>query len=155
MKPPLRTIGLVAAGLVVGLLVGGYLGVTVGSKPIRELTVLASIAWASSTADVQYQNAGYAEAREALESYIAVLQRAAEHPELNFTHGVRSDIGLAYTRLALLAEANGKASEAPALMAKAVEAARAGGFREPTPEHLRAYVLRLSPPPTPTPKPGA
>ena len=155
MKSVFRSVGFVISGLVVGLLVGTCLGFTVVSKPFRELSALSTMAWASHLADMQYQNAGYTEAREALQEYISVLQRAAAHPELELTHSAHTDMGLAYTRLALLAEANGKPEESPALMAKAVEEARAGGFRDPSAEHLRSLVLRLGRPATPTPKPGA
>ena len=155
MKKAFRAAGLVIAGVVVGLLAGVYLGTTLVSKPFRELSALSTMAWAGHLADLQYKEAGYAEARQALENYIAVLQSAVAHPELEFTHTAHFDLGLAYTRLALLAEANGKPEESPALMARAADEARAGGFRDPSPEHLRALVLRLSPPVTPTPKPGA
>jgi hypothetical protein len=155
MKITLRGSGLVAAGLIIGLLGGFYLGFTVGAKPLREFSALATLAWTSQLAFMQYENASYPEARAALEQYILVAQGYAAHPELQFGHASHTDIAFAYTRLALLAEANGRPEEAPALMAKAVEAARTGGFRDPTEEHLRGLVQRISRRPRPTPTPGA
>jgi hypothetical protein len=155
MKISLRATGLLAAGLAIGLLGGFYLGFTVGAKPFRELSAFSSLAWSGHLADMQYENATYPEARAALENYISVAQRYAAHPELEFTHSTHTDMAFAYTRLALLAEANGKPEEAPALMAKAVEEARTGGFRDPTAEHLRSLVQRISRRPSLTPTPGA
>ena len=155
MKISLRATGLVAAGLAIGLLGGFYLGFILGAKPLRELSAFSSLAWSGHLATIQYENATYPEARAALEDYISVAQRYAAHPELEFTHSTHTDMAFAYTRLALLAEANGKPEEAPALMAKAVEEARTGGFRDPTAEHLRNLVQRISRRPNPTPTPGA
>jgi hypothetical protein len=155
MKITLRATGLVVAGLIVGLLGGFYLGFVVGARPLREFSALATLAWAGQLSSMQYENATYSEAREALEQYILVAQGYAAHPELEFTHSAHTDIAFAYTRLALLAEANGKPELAPALMAKAAEEARTGGFRDPTAEHLRKLVQRISHLPVPTPKPGA
>jgi len=155
MRITLRASGLVVAGVIVGLLVGFYFGFTVGAKPLREFSALATLAWTGQLAFMQYENASYPEARAALEQYISVAQRYSAHPELEFTHSAHTDIAFAYTRLALLAEANGKPEDAPALMAKAVEEARTGGFRDPTAEHLRSLVQRISRLPSPTPTPGA
>jgi hypothetical protein len=104
---------------------------------------------------MQYEGAGYEQAREALEGYIALLQKAVATPDYDLVRTAHFDMGLTYTRLALLAEANGKPELAPALIARAVEEARAGGFKNPNPEGLRSFIQRVDRRVSPTPKPGA
>src|SRR5664279_6251752 len=97
MRISRRATGLVAAGLVIGLLGGLYLGFTLGAKPLRELSAFSSLAWSGHLASIQYENATYPEASAALEEYISVAQRYAAQPELEFTHSTHTDMAFAYT----------------------------------------------------------
>ena len=154
MKKALRVAGLLLVGAVIGLVGGIYLGYAYVGRPMQAWHALATAAWAGNIAQHQYENAGYTEAREALLHYIKVMKDLSSRPELELGRPAHTDMGLAYTRLALLSEANGNATEAHEFMQRAVDEARLGGWKEPSEEKLRSFVARIDRPRVAKP-PGA
>jgi hypothetical protein len=131
-------------GLVVGAALGCYVGYEFLGKPRQFYNALGPQFMASQYAYLQYREAGYPEAKSAMEAYVLLLDRPdyPEHLWLD-ARGRSSDKGLALARLALLEERAAKPEEASRRWAQAEQAMKSAGWKDSSQAHIRSIVMRL------------
>ncbi|MGK2857691.1 MAG: hypothetical protein ACSLFQ_10845 [Thermoanaerobaculia bacterium] len=89
-------------------------------------------------ADLQYREAGYEDARLALEAYIKLLETPEQSANLLANTRVRRIEALrTWSQLALLHERNGRADLADSAWQRAESLARESGWREPSRQRIR------------------
>jgi hypothetical protein len=142
----------VAALLVAAGFAGGTVfGYRVLGRPFRWLGTIGRGFTASQYAVMQYREAGYSDAREALEGYIRYLDSLepvddpcvpGEEPWLG-SRGIRFDKTLAWTRLAMLHESNGYTAEAQEAWRQTDLLAAQGTWKDRSHQHFRDLITRL------------
>ena len=105
---------------------------------------------AEQYATMQYREASYANAQQALQAYIAYLERMkpnsrswqpGESPWLD-QRGLRLDKTMAWARLAVLHERNSNSPAAEIAWQHAEALAKQGTWRDPSRTHLRELIHR-------------
>jgi hypothetical protein len=143
---------------------GAWFGYYVIARPHLWISAVGESYVAGQFTQLQYREAPYAEARAALEAYLARLDslkpsgadswHPGETPWLD-ARGIRVEKTLTLARLAVLHERNSNASEAARVWGQAEALAAQGSWRDPGRDHLREIVTRFDRPfQPPSPKPG-
>ena len=128
---------------VLGMAVGGYIGFKNASVPFIFMNQMFRLGFATEYASLQYSNAGYAEAKEALLKLINLfeeLKNEGWYDKQKCKYYV--DTGLTYARLSLLEEKNGNISVKETFMRQAIDRLQRAGWRDYSEQRIREVVER-------------
>lgn len=118
ISKPLIYIGILLGGIILGLTVGTKYG-TKAALIAQDLTAIANYSFYT---DIQFKNAEYPEAKEALLNFIKLLEDSKDSKDPMISESILTfDKMLAYGRLAQLTRKNGHEAEAKKFMDLAVE----------------------------------
>ena len=139
-----------AVALVVGLLSGTYVGFKVLRSPFLWLGAVGQSYMIGEYSRLQYQEASYPQAKEALEKYLSYMQtvppsgadwKPGQNPFLD-ARGLAQEKALTLARLALLEERNGHPEEAEKMWSRAESQLVLAKWKSPSRVKLRSIVER-------------
>lgn len=130
-----------------GLAVGGYIGYRYAAVPFILWDTMTRLEIATDYAGLQYSNAGYPEAKEALLKLINLfedLKKKGWYDNKKMIAGRKYyvDTGLTYARLSLLEEKNGNISEKDKFMRQAIDRLQRAGWKDYSEQRIREVVER-------------
>lgn len=130
-----------------GLGVGGYVGYKYAAVPFILWNDMYRLGFATDYADLQYYNAGYSEAKEALLKLITVfehLNKDGWYDKEKHIAGKKYyiDTGVTYARLSLLEEKNGNMVEGENFMRQAMDRLQRAGWKDYSEKKIRDLVER-------------
>jgi uncharacterized protein YneF (UPF0154 family) len=127
-----------------GLAAGGYIGYRMAAAPFIFMNTMFRVGLATEYANLQYCNAGYPEAKEALLKLISLFEdlKNKEWYE-NRKRVYYVETGLTYARLSLLEEKNGNISEKDKFMRQAINRLQQAGWKDYSEKRIREVVERL------------
>jgi hypothetical protein len=132
---------------ILGLAAGGYLGFKEAIKPFKFMVPFMTIAIHEEITKYQYLNGDYNHAKTALLNNIAFLEKARESGSFEDQYlGERTyfvDTGLAYGRLALLAEKAGKTDEKDKAFQEASNRFKMAGWKDFSEAKIREVLQKL------------
>jgi hypothetical protein len=140
-------IAIVIAVFALGLLAGYGLGYKTFSKSLPSMRTLLILSAQGQIAGLQYLNADYKEAREALMNYINLLDDLKANGEIADKYlNLRSyyvDRGLSYARLSLLEEKAGNKLDMQKNMQEASKMFRMAGWKDYSEARIRLVLERI------------
>ena len=130
-----------------GLVAGGYVCYRTTVLPLTFMNTMFRLELASEYAALQYTNAGYPEAKEALLKVINLFEDFKkkglyDNQKLLAGRKYYVDTGLTYARLSLLEEKNGNISEKDKFMRQAVDSLQHAGWKDYSEKRIREVVER-------------
>ena len=133
--------------LVLVFAVGLAVGVYVVATPLIFMNTMFRFEIATEYALLQYSNAGYPEAKEALLKLINLfedLKKKGWYDKQKIFAGKKYyvDTGLTFARLSLLEEKNGNISEKDKFMRQAVDSLQRAGWKDYSEQRIREVVER-------------
>ena len=146
-----RLLAIGVALLLVGFAIGLHLGWRKGAKTMGWLGAASQGYVISELAYTQYQQAGYEEAKESLEGYLAYLEQLLPHGK-TWVEGqspflsegsLAADKTLTLARLALLEEREHGPGAGDTYWAKAEEQAALAGWKDSSRDNIRRLVEGL------------
>jgi hypothetical protein len=135
----------------IGFAGGTFFGYRVLARPFAWLGNLGRSFTVSQYALMQFREASYPEAKEALDAYIQYLNNskpiadpclAGESPWFD-ERGLRFDKTFAWARLAILHERNGNEAAAEAAWREVDALAAQGTWKDPSRQHFRELVANM------------
>ena len=131
----------------IGITVGGYIGYRMAAAPLILMNTMFKLEIATEYALLQYTNAGYSEAKEALLKLINLFEdfkKKGLYDNQKFFAGRKYyvDTGLTYARLSLLEEKEGNISEKDKFMRQAVDSLQRAGWKDYSKQRIREVVER-------------
>ena len=131
-----------------GLAVGGYIGYKYAGVPFILWNDTFRLGFATEYAGLQYSNASYSEAKEALLKLIAVFEHLKKDGWYDNEKHVAGkkyyiDAGLTYARLSLLEEKNGNMVERENFMRQAMDRLQRAGWKDYSEQRIRDVVEKL------------
>jgi len=126
-----------------GLLTGLELGFRKFREPLASMRTLLILSSQGQIATLQYQNADYKEAKEALVNYISLMDELKAKGEIRDHFDLRSyyvDRGLFLARLALVEEKAGNKTEMNKDMQEASKMFRMAGWKDYSEARIRYFV---------------
>jgi hypothetical protein len=127
-KSKLAVAGLLLVGFISGAVAGGYV-VYRFSRNLNSIATLGAIAHYAEYATVQYQNASYGEAKEALLKFVELMDQSRS-TDTFVGKSYYLDTGLTYGRLALLEERRGNTTAAQEYFRKAEGRLQSAGWKD-------------------------
>jgi hypothetical protein len=140
MKKPLIATIFLVIGIAAGGIVGVYYGAQHIGRPNGRLLVLGATGLKGLNAIQLYKKGEYVAAREAMLEYVKILEDVSKNTEYVDSRISRTDMALAFTRLALLEESQGHNDQANEFMRLSIEEAKHARWKEPTEKNLRRFV---------------
>ena len=140
-KSNLAVAGLALTGFIVGAVAGGYI-VFRFSMNINSNSTLAAISYYAEYASVQYQNASYSEAKEALLKFVDLMDQSRSNNTF-VEESYYFDTGVAYGRLALVEERKGNNKAAQEYFREAQSRFQSAGWRDFSETKVRDFLLNL------------
>jgi len=130
-----------------GSAVGGYIGFKYAAVPFIHMNDMFRLGFATEYASLQYSNAGYSEAKEALLKLITVFEHLNKDGWYdNEKHIARKkyyiDTGVTYARLSLLEEKNGNIVGREKFMHQAMDRLQRAGWKDYSEQKIRDVVER-------------
>ena len=134
-----------------GFVAGTYIGFKVLREPFLWLGAVGQSYMAGEYSRLQYHEAAYPEAKEALEKYLRYLEstqasgshwKPGQNPWLD-ERGLAQDKAMTLARLALLEERNAHPDSAEQAWSRAEAQLTRAKWKTPSRERLRSFVERL------------
>ena len=127
-----------------GLAVGGYIGYRMAAPSFLFMNTMFRVGLATEYANLQYFNAGYPEAKEALLKLLTLFEDLkSQNWYENQKRAYYLETGLTYARLSLLEEKNGNVLEKDKFMRQAADRLRQAGWKDYSEQRIREVVGKL------------
>lgn len=140
-RSKLAVAGLVLVGFISGAVAGGY-AVFRFSKNLSSISKLVAVSYYAEYASVQYQNASYSEAKEALLKYVELVDQSRSSDTF-VEKSYYLETGLAYGRLGLLEERRGNRKAAQEYFREAQGRLQSAGWKDFSEAKVRDFLLNL------------
>ena len=130
--------------LLVGVVIGGYLGFQVVGKPHYNMRVLLAVATHAEYSYFQYLHSEYEPAKSALQEHIKLLEEIRELPSGYWkTPYNYLDSAYSYIRLSKLERERGNFKEADRMRDIAIEKCMQSGSQKCSQKELEEYASKL------------
>jgi hypothetical protein len=128
-----------------GVLTGYELGFRKFREPLASMRTLLILSTQGQIAGLQYQNADYKEAKEALLNFINLMDELKVKGEITAIDqkSYYVDRGLSFARLSLLEEKAGNKSEMTKDIQEASKMFQMAGWKDYSKERIRFFVKRM------------